>query len=103
MIEHFFLFLAISVKSAGMSGSSEFNILRHLAEGLIGIVNQNPEHIPTLFVVGIIIVMIYNHRTTIHEVITFIFQSGIRFVTKLNLTLFGTKIFDAGLTFGIVR
>ena len=86
-----------------MSDSSEFNILHQLPEVLFGIVKQNPEHIPTLFVGGVIIAMIYNYGTTIHEVITSIFQSVIRFVTKLKLALFGTKIFDAEFEFNIFR
>lgn len=68
-----------------------------------GLVKHNPEHIPTLFVGGIIITMIYNFRNTIHEVITSIFQSGIRFATKLKLAVFGTKIFDAEFEFNIFR
>ena len=86
-----------------MSDSSEFKILYQLAKVLSGIVKQNPEYIPILFAGGVIISMIYNLRTTIHEVIISIFQSGTRFVTKLKLALFGTQIFDAEFEFDIFR
>ena len=86
-----------------MSESSEFGFFYLLAEGLIDIVKHNPKNIAMSFIVGVIIAVIYNYRFTMHEVITSIFQYGIRFLTKLKLSLFGIKIFDFEFQFDIFR
>lgn len=86
-----------------MSGSSEFGFFYLLAKGLIDIVKPNPENTAISFIVGVIIAVIYNYRSTIHEVITSIFQYGIRFLTKLKLSLFGIKIFDFEFQFDIFK